>query len=108
MGMTDNEITKDLDFDIEPHRDVMKVLQSYKALCINVQIAKNKVDMIDKALSVLEPEELKIVRYMCMESVEGAAEDLSFELDISRSDVYRKRRKALDKLSVALYGCDIH
>ena len=58
----------------------------------------------DRALEVLEPDELLILRRLYIKRAPGALSKVCQLLGAEKSTVYRKRDKALDKFSMALFG----
>ena len=86
------------------------IMRSYSALCLNAEIAKRRVNDINKALAILTPDEQLIIRRVFIEQREETSADTIFdlcdELHIERSQVYRKRKAALEKLTIALFGAE--
>ncbi len=70
------------------------------------QLRRSKVwlESANRALSVLTPEEKLILHrfYICPER--GVIDKLCTELGIEQSSIYRKRDKALERFTLALYG----
>ena len=63
---------------------------------------------IEKALEMLTPEEQEILKKFYIERVDGETKmDLCDELGIERSELYRRKDRALDRLEFVLYGDDI-
>ena len=66
--------------------------------------AKLWVTTIERALSVLDPDEKQILLRMYMDPQRGAVGDLCALLWVEQSSVYRKRDSALYRFTLALYG----
>ena len=60
---------------------------------------------IDGALAILDPEERKILEYLCIYPTKDGLERLCDELYIEPRGIYKRREKALRKFTIALYGC---
>lgn len=60
----------------------------------------------DRALEVLEPDELMILRQLYIKKAPGALRRVCQLLGTEKSTVYRKRDKALGKFTMALYGAE--
>ena len=58
----------------------------------------------DRALEVLNPEEKMLLERFFIYPQKGIAERLCSEMGVESSSVYRKRDKALQRFTVALYG----
>ncbi len=58
----------------------------------------------DRALGALTPEEKLILHRLYMFPERGAVDRLCGELDVEVSSIYRKRDKALECFTLALYG----
>lgn len=58
----------------------------------------------DRALSALSPEEKRILDKMLIHPERGGALRLCEELECEQSSIYRKRDRALQKFTIALYG----
>lgn len=93
--------------DKELQKQVEEILGTYNALCVNAEISQRRINNINKALAVLNPEEQCIVRNFYMDVSGKNAEDLCEELNLERSSLYRKKQRALEKVAIALYGCDV-
>ena len=66
--------------------------------------AKSWVSTTNRALEVLTPEEKLVLRRLYMYPERNALEHLCRELDLEQSSIYRKRDKALQRFTMALYG----
>lgn len=80
-------------------------LMKRKALNGNLENAKSWVCATDHALSVLTPEEKRILLRMYIRPEKGAPARLCEELGLEQSSVYRRRDLALYRFTMALYGC---
>lgn len=58
----------------------------------------------DRALSALTPEEKLILHRLYIYPERGGLDRLCGELDLEQSSIYRRRDKALQKFTYALYG----
>lgn len=90
---------------VDNKREIVDVLKSLPMLEANVEIAKMRVETIKKALECLTDEEKTIIDKIIMNG--ECPDDVSFEMNIERSTLYNKRKKALDKIYIALYGMSI-
>ena len=91
--------------DNTKYGEIIKLLKQLPQLKMNLEIAKMKVSIIEKALKVLTDEESKIINALFTKGEK--AEDVAFDLNIERSTFYRKRNIALDKLMIAINGGEI-
>ena len=62
------------------------------------------LDVTHKGLGVLTPEERLVVQMLYIMPKKGNVARLCDLLDCGQSTVYRRRDKALEKFTVALYG----
>lgn len=69
-----------------------------------LQQAELWLDVTDRALGALTPEEKLILHRLYIYPERGAIERLCGELGIEQSSIYRKRDKALHRFTLALYG----
>ena len=63
------------------------------------------VKEVDGALSVLDPNDRKVLEYLCIYPTKDGLDRLCNELFIEPRQVYKRREKALRKFTIALYGC---
>ncbi len=68
------------------------------------QDALTWVRTTDRAMSILEPEEQKILEGMYIRPQRGIVSKLCQDLGIEQSTVYRRRDTALYRFTLALYG----
>ncbi len=87
--------------------DVVEILRLYNVLCINAQIAQNRVNAINAALSALNVDERHIIERTLINPSDEAVFELCEELHCEYSTLYRKRAIALNKIKIALYGLEI-
>ena len=73
-------------------------------LSFALQQAELWLDVTDRALGALTPEEKLILHRLYIYPERGAIERLCGELGIEQSSIYRKRDKALHRFTLALYG----
>lgn len=66
--------------------------------------ARRWVKIVDRGLAVLEPQERKILEQLYMYPQAGALEKLCLELEMEKSSIYRRRDRALEKFTRAMYG----
>ena len=83
---------------------LMNNLVCRQELEILLQQAKSWVKITDRALGSLTPEEKLILHRMYIFPERNCLDRLSSELGVEQSSIYRKRDKALQKFTVALYG----
>lgn len=60
---------------------------------------------VDGALSILDPDDRKILAYLCIYPTKDGLDRLCNELFVEPRQVYKRREKALRKFTIALYGC---
>lgn len=60
---------------------------------------------VDCALAVLNPEDRKVLNYLCINPAKDSLDRLCNELFVDSRQIYRRREKALRKFTIALYGC---
>ncbi len=63
------------------------------------------IEEVDGALSVLDPEDRKVLDYLCINPAKDSLDRLCNELFVDSRQIYRRREKALRKFTIALYGC---
>lgn len=63
------------------------------------------IEEVDGALSVLDPDDRKVLEYLCIYPAKGGLDRLCNELFVEPRQVYKRREKALRKFTIALYGC---
>lgn len=63
------------------------------------------VKVVEAALKVLDNEERMLLERLYINPVRGNLDRLCGELGIEKSSVYRRRDKALQHFTIALYGC---
>lgn len=68
--------------------------------------AKLWLSFTDRALDALQPEERMILRRMYVYPQRGSLQRLTEELGVEQSTLYRRRDKALERFTIALYGLD--
>lgn len=62
------------------------------------------LDVTNRALGALDPEERLVLHHLYMYPQADALEQLCQKLEVEKSSVYRRRDKALQKFTLALYG----
>ena len=62
------------------------------------------LEITDRALGALSPEEKLILHRLYVYPERGSLERLCADLEVEQSSIYRKRDKALRKFTCALYG----
>lgn len=62
------------------------------------------VDAVEGALSILDPEERLVLERLYIFPGKGGLEWLCQELNMEQATVYRRRNRALEKFTAALYG----
>lgn len=85
-------------------KHVEEILFSYKALCLNAEIAKRRVDDINRALEILTPEEQLVINGFFMNPGKNVWCDLCEQLHVERSMIYRHRATAIKKITMVLFG----
>lgn len=98
---------EEIKIDTKSQKRAEDILRSYNALCLNAKIAKRRVDDINNAMKLLSPDEQLIVQKMLIDPYTNVDFDLCEALHIERSQLYRNRKKAIDKITMALFGCDV-
>ena len=80
-------------------------LSTSKAEKITKKIStiSNEIKTVENALSFLSDIEYEIIDKMYISS-ERSAEDLCGDIPLERSSIYRYRKSALEKISIALFG----
>lgn len=66
--------------------------------------AERWVKIVDGGLAVLSDDDKRVLELMYINSARGNVDRLCEELSIEKSGVYKRRDKALRKLTLALYG----
>lgn len=64
------------------------------------------VESVENALCILDPEERLVLERLYIFPGKGGLEWLCQELNMEQATVYRRRNKALQKFTVALYGAE--
>lgn len=72
----------------------------------SLEEAERWVDSMNRALGVLSAEERMILHTMYICRQRGAVGRLCDKLGVEKSSIYRRRDKALDKFTVALFGME--
>lgn len=67
--------------------------------------ARQWMDTVSRALSGLDPEERFVLHQMYICPCTDAVEHLCEKLELEKSSIYRRRDKALQKFTIAMYGC---
>lgn len=70
----------------------------------NLERSRSWVRMTEEALKILTGEERLILRRLYIYPESGSLERLCQELGVEKSSVYRRRDRALEKFTLALYG----
>ena len=73
-------------------------------LCWSLEQAKNWLKMTDRALTALSAEEKLILHRLYIYPERGSLDRLCNELGVEHSSIYRKRDRALERFTIALYG----
>jgi len=71
-----------------------------------LQQARSWVNMTERALSTLSPEEKLILHRMFILPERGSLERLCQELGVEQASIYRRRDRALHRFTLALYGSE--
>lgn len=79
-------------------------MMSRQELCWQLDQTKGWLTSMNKALSVLTPEEKLVLQRFYIYPEKGSVERLCQELGVENSSAYRKRDKALRRFTIALYG----
>ena len=69
--------------------------------------AKMWLKMTDRALGTLTPEEKLVLHRLYIVPERGSMDRLCTELGVEQSSIYRKRDKALQRFTLALYGVSV-
>ncbi len=78
------------------HRE--SLLRECEALQLSLRLTENRIRRTERLLEKLEPEERRILEVMLVRPYPNCSFDLMDELHIEKSQLYRRRRAALDKL----------
>ena len=70
----------------------------------SLEQAKSWLKMTDRALTTLTQEEKLILHRLYIYPERGALDRLCSELGVENSSIYRKRDRALQRFTIALYG----
>jgi len=79
-----------------------------RRILINTIVATNKkINCIDKSLAILENDEQKVLKRMFVKGGQNAIDDLSEELSLSKSQIYRIKEQAIRRFAKAMYGVGV-
>lgn len=70
----------------------------------NLECAKLWISIVEKALSILDQNERKVLERIYIIGERGAAENLASEFFVDSKTIYRWKDKALRKFTIAMYG----
>lgn len=62
------------------------------------------MESMNRALGALEPEERLVMHHLYMYPQADSLEQLCQKLDVEKSSIYRRRDRALQKFTLAMYG----
>ena len=82
----------------------MDNLMARQQLKWSLNQALSWTEVVNNALSALEPEERLILHRLYILPQVGALAQLSEKLGVEKSSIYRRRDKALNKFTLSLYG----
>ena len=68
------------------------------------EITSRWISLVESALARLEPEERQILERFFLDGSPGAAEDLQMELGVEKTQIYARKKKALQKFTYSFYG----
>ena len=88
----------------DPGDALMNNMVRQEELKYALKQAKQWVKITERAQSMLLPEEKLVLHRLYVSREKGALERLCMELGCEQSTIYRKRDKALQRFTVALYG----
>ena len=83
---------------------LMDNLMARQQLKWSLNQALSWTEVVNNALSALEPEERLILHRLYILPQVGALAQLSEKLGVEKSSIYRRRDKALNKFTLSLYG----
>lgn len=83
---------------------IINNLAHRQELAWNLEQAKCWLEVTDRAMHCLLPEEKQILHRLYVQPDKSAMEQLCRELGVEQSSVYRRRDRALERFAVALYG----
>ena len=69
---------------------------------------RHRVQLVEQALSLLNPEERLVLHRFFIQPTGHILDQLRMELGVEQSTVYRRRDKALNKFSAAVFGPPCH
>ena len=70
----------------------------------NLDTVKKEIEITEKGLASLTPEETKILTLFYMQRQKGFVDRLCNELYISKTELYRQKEDALKKFTMVCYG----
>ena len=70
----------------------------------SLEQARRWVKIVDGGLKVLDPQERRILEQLYIRPNAGTMEQLCLELGVEKTSIYRRRDKALEKFTRAMYG----
>ena len=70
----------------------------------SLERARIWVNIVDRGLSILDPEERKVLDRVYIKAERHAADNLAAECFVDVKTIYRWKDKALRKFTIALYG----
>lgn len=73
-------------------------------LTANQKIAGREIEITEKGLAALTPEEKRILELFYVARPYDHVGRLCDELNVEKSEVYRRKNTALDKFTIACYG----
>lgn len=70
----------------------------------SLEQARQWMETVSRALGVLDPEERFVLHQLYMYPQTGGVEQICEKLGVEKTSVYRRRDKALQKFTIAMYG----
>ena len=84
---------------------IIKALDAIDVLKERYRQAKEYMEWFEPAWDSLTEEERYVLETFYTDEVKGSIHDICSHYSIERSSAYNKKNRALDKLTLQLYGC---
>lgn len=88
----------------EPDDKIANNIFKRKVIINNIVATNKKIKCIDKSLAQLGTDEQKVLNRMFIIGCNNAINDLSRELNISKSQIYRIKEQAIRRFARAMFG----
>ncbi len=91
----------------EPDDNIANNIFKRRVLINSIVATNKKINCIDKSLTILENDEQKVLKRMFIIGSHNAIDDLSEELNLSKSQIYRIKEQAIRRFARAMYGVGV-